>query len=60
MADDDTTSSERHREFRLLLGVIGALIVIGLAVVLLVVVSYRTGPIGGHPTSPTPTVTLSP
>lgn len=57
---DDSTSSERHREFRLLIGLIGALLVLGLVILLFVVFFYRAGPIRGHPASPAPTATLSP
>jgi hypothetical protein len=54
MAEPSTPTG--GREFRLLLGVIGLLVVLGLAALLIVVLLYRSGPIRGHPAaSPTPT-----
>ena len=38
-----------HREFRWLISVIALLIVLGLAILLIVVLLYRAGPIRGHP-----------
>lgn len=53
---------ERHREFLWLLGAIGALLVLGLAILVTVVLLYRAGPIRGHPapTNATPVQTEAP
>jgi hypothetical protein len=58
---DDTTPPEGRREFLLLLGGLGVLLLVGLAVLLFVVTVYRAAPIRGHPPpSPVPTATHSP
>ena len=59
MTTPDNTPRERNREILWLLGGIGALLVLGLAVLLAVVLIYRAGPVRGHPT-PTPAQTATP
>jgi hypothetical protein len=56
----DATSAQGHREFRWLIGLIGLLLVLGLAALLLVVLLYRAGPMRRHPlASPTPRATAT-
>jgi hypothetical protein len=55
------TPREHHREFLWLMGVIGALLVIGVAILITVVLLYRSGNIRGHPQpTATPAATASP
>jgi hypothetical protein len=54
------TSAQGHREFRWLIGVMGLLLVLGLAALLLVVLLYRAGPMRRHPlASPVPRATAT-
>jgi hypothetical protein len=45
----DETPHDRHRELLWLLGAIGVLLAIGLAILIAVVLVYRSGNIRGHP-----------
>lgn len=59
---EDTAAPDRSRDFVWLLGGIGMLLVVGLVILLIVVVQFRSAPIRGHPppTNASPAATASP
>src|SRR5262249_34564835 len=53
-------TTTRNREFKLLIGVIGLLLILGLAALVTVVLLFRVGPMRGHPpATPTPSATAT-